>query len=157
MSLSWNGSWVETGAFPWRAMECLVFLIDVLFAHTACDCSNSGTVSTQGHSFVLDLNERNGFRNWIIRNVSNKKFSKFAGFAKRIRIRILHRLNPRPHSNNDAFDLKARYEVLSFVQLWKGSRAKFFYFRTWFCRMSGHQQLYVRDFCPFQNVFGSLK
>ena len=47
--------WVETGVFSWRVKGgkfCLRFLFNARFAHAACHCFNTGTVSTQGLCLV---------------------------------------------------------------------------------------------------------
>ena len=65
-------------------------------------------------------------------NYSSTKSSRFLKFicsAERIRIRMLHRSNPRTQFQNDIFDVKTRCETLFFIQLWTGPPATCFYFR----------------------------
>ena len=61
-SLSWNGPWVVTGAFPWRVggniFSLRVFCSMRVLRHPACHLFNSGTSSTQGLCLVCNINSR---------------------------------------------------------------------------------------------------
>ena len=59
-------------------------------------CFNSGTVSTQRHSFVYD------FRNLLAETVAY--------------VTIVHWLSSRSQFENDIFDLNIPHDILSFVQ-----------------------------------------
>ena len=55
-SLSWNGTWVETGAFPWRvggANSACGSLSGARFTHAVCHCFNSGTLPCNKKSFGI--------------------------------------------------------------------------------------------------------
>ena len=68
------------------------------------------------HEFgVFDLNEKTDLK---LNNYTliSSRFLKYTHFAKHVRLRILHRLNPTSRFYNDIFDLTIRYEILIFFQ-----------------------------------------